>query len=604
MLEFLIKKASEETLRAISKFIGQKISLKEKNKDGFKFKIDNRKALTSVKDHLSFVKLWSNKIDILGMPKPKNLDGIYIELSLTDDPRRFRFGKPCSDSLCVDEILVNSRQLAILGDPGSGKTTTIKMIAKKLLSEEKKNGKIFPVIVRLRDFNNKQTLLNFICDLFEIKLTASEDEYEKKKVLYEKVMFKAISVFIEKINVFLLIDGLDELHSNSRDGVIKEINRITSNSSNIAIVLTCRSADFVRKPNGFSVFEIDEMSEIQKSIFTASWFGSKYQRKRTSKEFSEELSKTPYQDLANKPLTLANLCLIFEKYGSLPSMPVSVYRKIINLYIEEWDAERGVVRNSKYSQFDSYRKLDFLALFAYTLVFKKRSGSSFTATDLTEIYRKICNRFGLPKDEASEVAKEIESHTGIIVKVAYDTFEFFHKSLQEYLVAEHLTKLRRKPNPPELLKDCPNELAIALALSGDPCEWFCSIFRDSRGRLKRFNTSLTPFLRRLSIERPTFGCNGEFGATVLWAWQRWEKDWDAFQRFAVINDVGSSIDIFLKNAKISSSNQKDIFRGKDVVKIFNSEDFSGYFPKVNFFEIHKETIEKNKILKEIMKPYI
>ena len=170
------------------------------------------------------------------------------------------------------------------------------------------------------------------------------------------------------------------------------------------------------------------------------------------------------------------------------------------------------------------RKLDFLAAFAYNLVLKKGSGTSFTLAKLREIYLLICRRFNLPASDADTVCREIESHTGIIIKATYDTYEFSHKSIQEYLVAEHLVRLRDIPSAIRLLRDCPNELAVAVALSSDPTDFSCGLFRYKGTRVKpKKNEWLIVFLSRLADEKPGLEDNPELGGTCLWLFSRCQE---------------------------------------------------------------------------------
>lgn len=445
----------------------------------------------SIINHETYIKSWSDNIDILGMTKPKDIDNVYIELALSDDPRKYRLGEISSKRVTISDALNNLNQLVILGDPGAGKTTTIKKLAKSILQNKVKDNKDYSVIViRLRDFNSSQTLSNCISNLLHISFinkTQSDlvsltipKKNEKKKYLkgIPPYIYEVISNLLSKLNITLLIDGFDELPPDNRDQIIAEINDLTRNNLGLGVILTSRPADFSRKPERFILYEVEPLNHTQINKFIELWFSVGENRKRTALDFKQAIIDVPYGDFQERPLTLATLCVVFEKYGALPSLPISIYRKVLNLLLEEWDSERGIYRKFTYGNFDSSRKLDFLAAFAYKVVEKKHSGASFTTQELKDIYMKICIKFDLPANEADKVAEEIESHTGILVKSSYDTFEFSHKSIQEYLVAEHISRLRILPPALSLIQSRPNELAIAIALSSDSCEWFCSLFRS------------------------------------------------------------------------------------------------------------------------------
>ncbi len=151
------------------------------------------------------------------------------------------------------------------------------------------------------------------------------------------------------------------------------------------------------------------------------------------------------------------------------------------MLLTDWDDERSVKRRSRYANFSALRKLDFLARMAYYLQVQFRA-LTFSTSTILEYYRQSCTIFDLPLDEAFQVTKEIESHTGLFIQSGYDTFEFSHKSLQEYLTAEYLVRL---PVPPDFteVRGMPNEVAIATGISSDPYNYLSFVVRIyGRGR--------------------------------------------------------------------------------------------------------------------------
>lgn len=72
----------------------------------------------------------------------------------------------------------------------------------------------------------------------------------------------------------LLLDGFDELPFDLRDSVVNEINSLCQYDESVKVVLTSRSADFRRKPEGFIVFEIVPLSAELQRQFVDLWFGA------------------------------------------------------------------------------------------------------------------------------------------------------------------------------------------------------------------------------------------------------------------------------------------------------------------------------------------
>lgn len=497
------------------------------------------------------VEKWSSKIDILGMTKPKVMNDVYVALALTDDLRARRIDASRQRrNLTVDEALdIAARRMVILGDPGAGKTTTLKKIASRLIARRRAGDLILPIVIKLREFRRDDSLIEHLSDVAsfavydrhrrELPLAWSQDKTHRSAV-------RLVASILTAAGAFLLIDGLDELNPSGRDVVLDEINLLSSSGFGEGIVLTSRSATFTRKPDGFFVFEIEPLHPLQQHKLVANWFSASDSRLRTAADFEIAVANVPYKDLQTRPLMLVNLCIVFEKYGYLPPSPVTVYRKIVQLLLEEWDSERGINRYSRYADFDAARKLDFLAALSYEMDVVRGTGASFTTNNLLAAYREICSRFHLPLEDAITVATEIESHSGLIVRTGIETFEFSHKSLQEYLTAEYISRLRLLPTLTKLLRDYPNELAIAVALASDPAEWFCSLFlvEGSHGRFRKLNVPIAPFLARLVLERPTFGVCQDLGFTLLWILSKWPLSEEALA-FCELENVASSVREYL-----------------------------------------------------------
>lgn len=515
--------------------------------------------------HIKHIEEWSSKIDILGMASPKAMEDVYVALAMTDDPRARRVSDHHQRrDLTVDEALeLSSRRMIILGDPGAGKTTTLKKIASRLILRRLAGDLILPIVVRLREFRKNDSLVEHLSDVaslavydrdrHELPLAWSQDRTHRSAV-------RLLASGLSGAGAFLLIDGLDELNPDAREVVLDEINLLCSSGFDEGVVLTSRSATFTRKPDGFAVFEIEPLRSSQRDKLVANWFGSSKDRLRTAADFEAAVAEVPYKDLLTRPLALANLCIVFEKYGYLPPSPVTIYRKIVQLLLEEWDSERGVVRYSRYAGFDAARKLDFLAALSYEMDIVRGAGASFSTSNLQEAYREICDRFHLPLGDAPTVATEIESHSGLIVRTGIETFEFSHKSLQEYLTAEYISRLRLLPSITTLLRDFPNELAIAVALASDPAEWFCSLFivEGGGGRLRKLKIPIGPFLARLVLERPTFGVSRDLGFTLLWLLSKWPLS-DEAMAFFELKNVASSLREYLSVCKINTQRPGEIW---------------------------------------------
>jgi hypothetical protein len=142
----------------------------------------------------------------------------------------------------------------------------------------------------------------------------------------------------------------------------------------------------------------------------------------------------------------------------------------MSLLLQEWDAQRGIVRRSVYAGFDADRKLEFLATLAFHLTFVIKA-KTFSEAQLRGAYRAIHTSFELPREEVAQVVTELESHSGIIAVANLDRFEFAHLSMQEYLCGYYIVRDPFAKHIDEYLQEYPGPIAVAVTLASSPANW-------------------------------------------------------------------------------------------------------------------------------------
>ena len=132
------------------------------------------------------------------------------------------------------------------------------------------------------------------------------------------------------------------------------------------------------------------------------------------------------------------------------------------------------------------------------------------------IYDIICEDFELPKNESLNVIEEIISHSGLIRQVFYDKYEFSHKSLQEYFVANYMIRLPKLIQNVDIVLRIPNELAIVVTLSSTPELLFFELICENLKVNMFQNNFIVEFFKRLEIEKPDFRPNLLLPVTLMY----------------------------------------------------------------------------------------
>lgn len=481
----------------------------------------------NVERHLSEALSWSRRIQFYGMSRAEETEAATIPLRLDVEPRRFR-GRNTATQRTEADLLKDDRNYLLLGDPGAGKTTTLKRIVQRLLLDAPEcaaDHYQFPVVLRLRDMRAGESLCESIATTLGLRYEhVHKDEEVSKKERLKPVdasgrvktarraglwigntpLHHVIAEFLNSGDVLLLLDGLDEAPPGFERKLRDELSWLGLNTAGGKIIVSCRTGDYMSVIDGFDLMEICPLDDQEIEAIATAWLSD-------PAPFIDELAKVPYGDIANRPLLLTQLLFLYKRYGYLPDQPNQVYRKVVSLLLQEWDAERGISRTSRYARFDPERKAAFLAAVAYHLTYKIQT-TSFSEAELLDVYKTIHKRFQLPTMEARQVIAELETHTGIIAVGGYDTYEFSHLSLQEYLCADHLVREPHSQHLADYMRSYPAPVAIAVALSSNPSVTFAALFL---GKLNVPYDEIASFLARVALERPFFDDSAELGVAIM-----------------------------------------------------------------------------------------
>jgi|GEM_PF-923657 len=465
--------------------------------------------------HKRYLAKWSSEVAFKDLFGKKETNKIYVDPNFYITPQNLHLDKTKQHSGIINTINSAESNLVILGAPGSGKTTSMKILVHQVLNNES----IFkePILIRLRELNPTITtlkdfviydeLINLLGLNFSILEKVISDKAIRELNSSQLTNIKKLVIdFIETKEFLIILDGLDEIKSYTlKRDVLNNLEELGQALNKSRIILTSRTGDFNRNIEGFSELEIAPFSQMQIAEFVSKWFNNE----KMAREFFKQYQSTPYLDTSISPLILAHLSSIFERYRLLPEKPKTLYKKIINLLLEDWDIQRSISRKSAFANFEIDRKFEFLASLSYRLT--RSFKSFFSKSDLNSTYKEICSDFGLPSSEFNLVIDELESSTGLIIQSGYDKYEFSHKSMQEYLCAEYLSRL---PSLETIdYKIFPQELAIAISLSSNPSIYFSNVILNLlvvNSELKVSESFVQQFISRITIEKPDFAPIAEY----------------------------------------------------------------------------------------------
>ncbi|GBL14754.1 hypothetical protein MTo_02059 [Microcystis aeruginosa NIES-1211] len=386
-------------------------------------------------------------IKVLKMSKPMDLESIYVNVkclgNLVRDyydenlenkyreskQRRFNFrddGK--KDGL----LLANQEQyLMVLGDPGIGKSTFLRKVGLEALKGNKDSYQhsLTPVLLELKNFKENEINIQVLIE-------------EEFKICGFPNVEKNISNKLEKGELLILLDGLDEVPTANVYNVIEKIQDFVDRHHKNRFILSCRTAARTHLRQ-FTDIEIVEFDDQQIQSFIEHWFSSELDRKNeTAKNCWELLQKKEYKsakELAHTPLLLTFLCLVYDENQSFPTNRSRLYQDALRILLEKWSAEKRLPnRGLVYENLSIEQEEILLSEIAY---------QNFVADKLflekREIVKQIKDHLkqnlNAPQHlDGEKVLKTIEIEQGILVERARDIYSFSHLTLQEYLTAQYI----------------------------------------------------------------------------------------------------------------------------------------------------------------------
>ena len=384
------------------------------------------------------------------MKEPLPLESIYTRVKLLDDQsRRFfvsqdaieqayrksgRRGFRAGDDERLDgmDIANQTQYLMVLGSPGVGKSTFLRKLGLEAL---KKNGQIqrecVPVLIELKEFKGEN---------LDLKGVIAKE--------FETCGFPAAADFTTKMldqgKLLLLLDGLDETHNF--DEVSKHIEDFVDQYDQNYFVTSCRIAAYKSSFQRFTDVTIAEFDDEQIEQFIQRWFSSELdQRKETAQKYWELLNRDENQatkELAQTPLLLTFLCLIYDREQTLPSVRSTLYGNALNILLKEWAAQKRLERDPIYEGFHPDLEKELLADIAHKSF--EQDQLFFSKDDIIDrITEFLADTLDAPKSlDGSAVLTAIEVQQGILVERVKDAYSFSHLTLQEYLTALYIVDNR------------------------------------------------------------------------------------------------------------------------------------------------------------------
>ncbi len=310
------------------------------------------------------------------------------------------------------------KRIAIIGEPGAGKTTILQQIAFS------KDTPGFPIWISLKSLGEK-SLEKYICENWLKSSLKTSDFTQHQKDLEE--LFKTGKVL-------LLLDGVDEMPASSPvDALGKIREELTGWVADARIVLTCRVNVWdvsVNSLQGFDIYRTLDFSygdgdkPDQVKQFICDWF-IKAEKPELGEPLREKLDEDRHQrirDLVKNPLRLSLLCQSwYFNQGDLPETKAMLYEQFTRAFYE-WKDEPF------HTSVTERKKLNTaLGILAREAIDKEKSRFAIRESFAVDVMGEELFNLACKLHWLNFVYKDADTDEKV--------YAFFHPTFQEYFAA-------------------------------------------------------------------------------------------------------------------------------------------------------------------------
>jgi len=363
--------------------------------------------------------------NLLYTPMQGNLSRLYVQTKLNES-QPFSGGDFSEERQLWNEVVLKNPKLMVLGKPGVGKTTLLQYIAVHC-DELYLQPKLIPVFVSLK------TLAENSRQADEVDLLG----YIQKKYCRNYVSESELETLLGYGRLLFLLDGLDEIIENKLRTVIQKIHNLVDDYGENRFIVSCRKEFKAYKSNkfgGFSFCKVAGFEEQQIEEFIKNWFNeatvnAQNEQSSQATQLIDKLRLPENQrirELADTPLLLHLICLIFQNRGDFPFKRVDLYKEAIDLLLEKWN------------QFNERTQIYDINLIEIKKALRQIATVNFEQgkyyLEEWEIIQFL--------EEGCQNWLNIEVLSGVLIKREWKTYTFSHQTLQEYLTAEEFVTSR------------------------------------------------------------------------------------------------------------------------------------------------------------------
>jgi formylglycine-generating enzyme required for sulfatase activity len=372
----------------------------------------------------------------------------------------------------VTDALARAQRLVILGEPGSGKTISLRFISLMLAhgygaARLGLDAPYIPLMVRLADFARE----------LEQTPALSLDNFLLQVIGQAYASHPRLGGFLrmalDRGACLVLLDGLDEVGDDPVRGQplrIKVVQRVQQFADRWCaddrpnrLVITSRIEGYWDEAlHGCDHVQLsplrppDEVREFLLRWYTAHErahdetlpleVAEARAEERVTELVPRLLEWPSVRRLATNPLLLTILALIHENVGKLPNRRIRLYEICAQTLIESWRQAQTGLPSELLAELGEETVIRVMAPLAYWLHDEHPGGTASFEEWYERLLHILREQEGYEAEEASDIAQRFLHHaryeTGLLAERGLGQFGCFHLTFEEYLAAREMARQR------------------------------------------------------------------------------------------------------------------------------------------------------------------
>ena len=316
----------------------------------------------------------------------------------------------------IKNTFEKSNYVTVIGDAGSGKSTLVKHLFLRTISERE----IIPIFIELRNLSNEK---------------GSIEAHVKEKIIDSSISenHKILDRMLANGKFLFFLDGYDEVTGDSKKSVVESLNNFVEKYSKNKYLLTTRPYSDIDLLPLFHNYRIEQLEKDDIDKFIEKQLREEPELAEKIKKSIKEAKARYINSFLKNPLLLSLYILTYQSNASIPTKKYVFYRRVINALFSEHDSKSklGFERETRCKlQQEEFERI--LKSFCFVSYFEE--SFTFQHDELVSKLELIKAKNSALKFSSTDFIIDMKSAVSLWTEDG-GIVSFAHRSLQEYFAA-------------------------------------------------------------------------------------------------------------------------------------------------------------------------